>query len=769
MQGRLDALARGEQSEEEFERLHYADRLAARRETEERERQRKAAQRASARAAMLQAHTPAAREEAYRQALHTDPNISQLQILDMSHPMAVAHVYVRLRLHQETKPHYDLEPALLTAETRGDPNALLRARIYSLETRTQAAMTPEEALQKYARCVVLGDPGAGKSTLLKYLTLQAVDRQLPNLPHLPIHIALSDFASSPHRDLIAFAATRWDEAYGFPEDEARTFMEEHLTTGNAILLLDALDETVIGTTDERARESYSNVLEAIDRAATRYPKAPMVVTARKAGYYRRAHMNGFTELEVLDFRPEEIKEFVNNWFRYHPNPPRYATADALNEQLAQNSRMHSLAANPLLLSLIVIVYELHQDLPEKRAEIYKQCIEALLSRWDTSRDKRRRRKFKVEHKQQLLAEIAWHFHLQGRRYFPEENLLKVIATFLPTVNLLAQDSKAILSEIEEENGLLKEQAHGWHGFLHLTLQEYFVAQHLSASHDGYPHILEHCGDPWWEEVMTLYAGATPDASPLLRGLLKLETRGILWQDIFHTPLLWASQCLASKPRLVQQDQRQHITTRLFNLLKQTSYPLTREQVTKILLEIEGNDAREKLSTLLHSKKEDPRIREIVASTLGQLRDRAAIPALLSLLQDPHDNYIVRESAASALGQLGAQAAVPALLSLLQDSHNDNSFRGHVARQLMTLGQRETVLPYLRLAVNSLVDNVKNYRDIPSEFIWDYASIHTFAQLLKFDARADYVHRALWGVCQREKVRILKFEWMGRKFIRVVRQ
>ena len=141
-----------------------------------------------------------------------------------------------------------------------------------------------------------------------------------------------------------------------------------------------------------------------------------------------------------------------------------------------------------------------------------------------SRDIRRRRKFKAEQKQDLLIEVAWYFHSRGRRYFPEDELLQVIAKFLLTIDILPEENGNILREIEEENGLLKEQAHGWHGFLHLTLQEYFVAQYLSNAQNGQAELLKHCGDPWWEEVMLLYTSSIRDASPFLRALLLMERK-----------------------------------------------------------------------------------------------------------------------------------------------------------------------------------------------------------------------------------------------------
>jgi GTPase SAR1 family protein len=651
---------------EELEKMRYADRLTAGRKERERERQQQESANASAKAAMHRARTPAERREAYREAIHADPDISQLQILEMSQPLEVTKVYVRLRLHQEPRLGYEPDSLLLVAEAQRDPNALIKAERALLETRLSAAMTPEDALQKYSHCIVLGDPGAGKSTLLKYLTLKSVDRRHRNLPDLPIHIALGEFAYSDKPDLITFAAAHWNERYGFPEEEARAYMEEHLTEGSAMLLLDALDETVIGESAELAEDSYRRVLIAIDQMATRYRKALIVVTARKAGYYQRIRLNGFTELEVLDFRPEEIEQFISNWFDCRPIQRRHATADDLNAKLKRSPGMQSLAANPLLLSLILIVYEELQDLPEKRAELYKHCSETLLFKWDTTRDIHRPSEFKQEHKRQLLAEVAWHFHRHGRRYFPEGELLSLIANFLPTVRRSKEQNRLLLSEIEEENGILKEQAHGWHGFLHLTLQEYFAAQYVSDN-NKLDELLKHIGDPWWEEVLSLYAGYIPDASPLLRRLLANEKRQILWKDVFHTHLLWAGRCLVAKPRIVQTSLREEVIDQLFDLLGKTPFSLTRKQVTSILLEIGGNEVRTRALAVLKDKQYNPNTRVQAIPILVRLpKEQTIIPDLLAVLKDKQDDSRVRGQVAFVLNRLKEQTITPDLLAILED-------------------------------------------------------------------------------------------------------
>jgi predicted NACHT family NTPase len=154
-------------------------------------------------------------------------------------------------------------------------------------------------------------------------------------------------------------------------------------------------------------------------------------------------------------------------------------------RLDSNPRLQALAANPLLLSLIVTVYERQLDLPERWADLYKRCVDTLLSEWDASRDIRRR-EFKPDHKLQLLEEVAWHFHRRGRRHFPDGELLDVIAGFLPAIGLPRGQNHHILEEIAAENGLLKQQAHGWHGFLHLTLQDYGCVASTGRRSAGMP-------------------------------------------------------------------------------------------------------------------------------------------------------------------------------------------------------------------------------------------------------------------------------------------
>ena len=682
--------ARIEQKKQHEQFRHEQDMLRLQKDLEtqykhnEREEQRQETEAEAVEDAMRRAKTLVERIIAYRKALYTDPRIAYLQILDMSRPLEVTNVYVRVCVHLDARSSFELDPAIRAAEIQRDPNALLQASFKHLERLASSAIDPDEAIRTYKHCIFVGDPGAGKTTLLKYLTLKSADNQLPGLPDLPIRIELNAFVSSGYLDLLDFAAADWDERYIFPKADARAAMEESLKTGNALLLLDALDETMIGITPEEAEISYQKVAAAIMQLATRYPQAPIVVTARKAGYQQRAPLTGFTELEVLDFRLEDMQQFVTNWFNYYTDPQKRANGSELNTKLERNPRIRALATNPLLLSLIVLVYEAQLDLPERRAELYKRCIDILLTEWDAKRNIRRLGEFKPEHKRQLLAELAWHFHQQGRRYFPENEVLTVIANFLPKVRRLPEHNGTMLAEIASENGLLKEQARGWQGFLHLTLQEYFASQYVT-DHKRLDTLLTHRGDPWWEEVLLLYAGHTPDASPLLCKLIGLDGEKNLPEDIFHTNLILAGRCLAARPIIGQVDLWNTIINRLFEVLTTTPYFLIQQFIAEALAAMGDAEANTRLLQLLSNEQVNLSMRQFIANALGQSRELTVVQELVKLLSSEQVNRYVRGSIASSLGQAQERSVASNLVRLLTDEQVDQDVRRDIAHALGELG------------------------------------------------------------------------------------
>ena len=609
----------------------------------------------------------------YRINLSTDPNIAYLQILDMSQPMAVTSIYVRLRLNNDG-PTSPLDRELIESQTSHNTEKLIQINQARLEQRVKRSLDPNEAIYKYKHCVIVGDPGSGKTTLLKYLTIKSVNNDLKELPSIPIYIELKTFVRSDFNDLFEFIADQLAKEYGFSKDTI-TYLKSELKYGNVLVLLDGLDETFVGQSTNEAEETYRRVFSAIQDFRRIYRQSPIVVTVRKAKYQQGANLTHFIQLEVVDFRPEDIQTFVNNWFDESQEQAR-----DLNNQLKQNPRVQALAANPLLLALITLVYETKRSLPKHRTKLYEDCIDTLITKWETKRNVKLLQGFTSGNLEFLLEEVAWHFHMQRQHYFPKEKLLSVISNALPAIGFPINLDTQILEEITNTNSLLKEQAKNWYGFLHLTFQEYFVS--LRIAKDGLSkNELAHSDDPWWEEPILLSAGFPKDASPLLQTLLNKSREMSLKGDIFHTNLILAGRYLSASYAVQTISLQEETISLLFDILIKATYSLTRQQIVDTLIEMGKSEVNNRLIGLLYDEHVNKNVQEIIVDTLGTSINSSISSSLLPLLSDNNITKDIRQRIAITLGQQDNSSEIDKLLLFISEPDIDADICGSIIYSL----------------------------------------------------------------------------------------
>lgn len=660
-------------------------------------------------------HT-AERVKAYRQALILDPRIAQFQILGMSYPLDVNKIYIRLRVHEETYQRSQIDPLLASAEEQHDPGKILQTQQTILERKYAiTALDPDESIRRYKRCVIVGDPGSGKTTLLKFITLQLAQEKWPDQAYLPAYVELNAFAEADTEDILDYCANYWAQFYEFPQEQALSYLEKSLREGKVLLLLDALDETLTG---QRAEETYNRTVATISQLSARYPMAPIVVTTRKASYTQRQRLAGFTELEVLNFRTEDIENFITNWFASSPSPKSQGYAGELISLVKLNRHLQDLAANPLMLSLIVLVYENQLDLPDRRVELYKQCVATLLTRWDASRDIRRSRYFSRDDVQFLLQEVAWDSHNQRRFSISELDLLQHLREFLPTIRISPEESTHVLAEIVTNYGLLKELTRGLYSFNHLTFQEYFASRY-AVYHDKKEDLLKHQREFWWEEVILLYAGQVLDASQFLSELIG-EEHEPQEDDLLATSLTLAGLCLTTRPRIKMVALVSKITGRLLEVLTNTPYALLQERTATILahigeyesqllsllsnsqlsdskriaianaLALTSNEMDKPLLDILWNRQERPSLRASIADALATQGNQRVASELQSFLKDTTEDAYVRSRVAFALGQFKDTSFLSTLLTLLLDNQQPDLVRIKIAEAIGKLGNRSIV-------------------------------------------------------------------------------
>ncbi|MBV6340838.1 NACHT domain-containing protein [Candidatus Magnetobacterium casense] len=487
--------------------------------------------------------------------------------------------------------------------------------------RESKPMSIEEALTGYKkRIVILGDPGAGKTTLLKHITLKMAADDVKDIKGIPIFITLRDYVNKYKPDLLDYLDEDLSRRYGF--SHARTYLEEEFKSGNVAIFFDGLDE-VSGGDQNEAGANYSKVVGVINDVATKYINCPIAVTCRKAGW-KGGIKEAFSIFEVLDFTHEDIANFVAKWFKGTPEKAsdRPEKAKELNRQLSRRTRVKSLAGNPLLLSFICILYDRFGTFPKRRGTLYQKCVDVLLSEWDESRGIERRNIFDQDDKKRLLQDIAYRYFIKGERYFKEADLISAIQECLPDLYLKSAEAMEILKEIAANHGLLKEQADGWYGFIHLTIQEYFAAHQLKDDREGYDIAIANSFKPWWEEVILLLAGIG-DSTDLI---ILLSDKA---DDIFDHNLILAGRCLAEKPTLKGGVKlREVVLKKLKGVVTNRTYWLNTGRAIDVLAE---NGEVGFLLGLLRDDNTHHSVKDRIADALGNIGDSSSVAELMAML------------------------------------------------------------------------------------------------------------------------------------------
>src|SRR5262249_52528878 len=92
----------------------------------------------------------------------------------------------------------------------------------------------------------------------------------------------------------------------------------------------------------------------------------------------------FRHYTLTDFNIQQATDFIRKWYTHYTWEGDQRTAAGLIQRITESPRLRELAGNPLLLTMMAIIYK-HQDLPEKRWQLYERATSVLVDDWDVKR------------------------------------------------------------------------------------------------------------------------------------------------------------------------------------------------------------------------------------------------------------------------------------------------------------------------------------------------------------------------------------------------
>jgi len=363
-------------------------------------------------------------------------------------------------------------------------------------SKSETVVDVRDIAKKELNLIIHGQAGSGKTAILQRIMLLSLRGS-----RIPVLIDLKEKGenkTSIADFIIGFILDEFDIGK-FPK--AALLVSKMLSNGKFLILCDGLESLTPELSAEFAEFSgeYSNL---------------RFIAACRTAY--RQVLTGFTNLEVTGFREEQVKYFVNAWFKDSPD----RAEGFLKKMSSACYESQKLLPFPLFLGMLCFVFDENMDFPSSRAELCEAVIVLLLRTWHGyEKGSVLYRNMPVKRKLDMLAKIAHRAFSSGRRTLHKDEFEADVLGFikeLPKRNDLEPDLYEFIRTIESEHGLVTKQ---WNSYSFPTpfLQEYLAAKHIinSGAFDS-----ARFAEPAWREVVLLVVFMMPSGDEFLKNMQK---------------------------------------------------------------------------------------------------------------------------------------------------------------------------------------------------------------------------------------------------------
>jgi hypothetical protein len=410
--------------------------------------------------------------------------------------------------------------------------------------------------QRFNSVVVLGDPGSGKTCFVKHEILAYCKPPIEGgswySSHLPVYVSLAEAARLINKDtdildICEILSAR--RGSSLPKIE----IMKGLSEGKVAFFFDGLDE--VGFIDKRI-QLIGEIEQLVKNHAHRGNR--FVLASRPAAVQPVEIPEGLTYLHLKGLSENEMRVLAGRVLtvRLGEGEEKGLTSDEaelvekLLEDTKHNSGIARIARNPLLLTLLVLIYANTGAISAKRHMIYTQAIKTLVS--VRGRQTREQQISEADLRTRLGAVAVAIFGREVSEIPRRSEVLKIISPFFTNISDFAdldESGNGFIQEVAEATGLLSihegntSRADDFITFMHYSFLEYYAAAGLLSKE--YLSLLPRlAGNPRWKDVITLLFGILSEQGDVTPALITILSSRDESEPITAYKLLLCLECAA---------------------------------------------------------------------------------------------------------------------------------------------------------------------------------------------------------------------------------
>lgn len=372
-------------------------------------------------------------------------NLLKLGLLDHINDQLGKHYFVNTFLHRHEKVRFK------------DIYYPVKAKYSQLTTDFENL---DSLFDEYKYISIIGTAGSGKSTILKYLFLKFIS----NGSRIPILVNLRDLNESKY----SFQQLLFKRLVNSKVKPSQRILKRSFSQGNFILLLDGFDEI--------SSAIKQRIIIEIDEFIDEYYRNLFVITSRPGGGGER--LPRFSDFSVLPLDNDDIQAFVEKMVDDNKRRKRILSTI----QSEHNSSYRIYLTNPLLLSMFILTYENHPEIPEKKSSFYRNVFETLYSRHDgitkSSFPREKISGLQKEGFEIILRTFSFMTFYKNEFTFTCERIEEILRLIKNSTGLEYEEEKVLIDLETSISILIKEGLE--YSFPHRSIQEYFAVLFISA-------------------------------------------------------------------------------------------------------------------------------------------------------------------------------------------------------------------------------------------------------------------------------------------------